>query len=198
MQKLDLADLILQHLHSKNGDYCENVSTLTDELNEQNDTDLTDAEVAAAASYLYDRELIKAAPTWNGPLLHLSLSTIGEDLVNSGYGVKDLARRTVESQVSNTTIQGDVGQFVQGDQNTVIQENATTANDLFDQMLSLLEKHGEVAIAKEARETKQEGGIQSALRYIADKALGSGFTYAGSAATQQVLATIPQIMQALQ
>ena len=31
-----------------------------------------------------------------------------------------------------------------------------------------------------------------------DKALGSGFTYAGSAAKQQVLATIPQIMQALQ
>ena len=31
-----------------------------------------------------------------------------------------------------------------------------------------------------------------------DKALGSGFTYAGSAATQRVLATIPQIMQALQ
>ena len=136
MQKLDLADLILQHLHSKNGDYCESDNTLTDELNEQNGTDLTYAEVAAAASYLYDRELIKAAPTWNGPLLHLSLSTIGEDLVNSGHGVKDLARRTVESQVSNTTIQGDVGQFVQGDQNTVIQENTTTANDLFDQMLT--------------------------------------------------------------
>ena len=43
------------------------LAQLTDELNEQNDTDLTDAEVAAAASYLYDRELIKAAPTWNGP-----------------------------------------------------------------------------------------------------------------------------------
>ena len=31
-----------------------------------------------------------------------------------------------------------------------------------------------------------------------DKAPGSGFTYAGSAATQQALAAIPQIMQALQ
>ena len=197
MQKLDLADFILRHLYSSDESYYASDRALAIELNCQDGIELTDEQVEAALTYLHDRELIDSIVSFGGQLHHISLSIKGEDLVTAGYGVRDLARRNTNSYINNTTIQGDVEQFVQGDHNTVVQNKAATADELLEDVLRLLENHNETAAVKEAREAKQEGGIRAALKYLADKAFGGGFTYAGTVVTKQVIATLPQITQAL-
>ena len=212
MQKLDLADHIIRSLcpdddYKRAIDNMKGAKELTDELNDRVGAGrLTLEQVEAALSYLSFRDLIQAFRTRpygavgdpdNNLVYDYYLTTKGEDLVVSGYGVRDLARRNMDSYINNTTIQGDVEQFVQGDHNNVVQNKAATADDLLEGILRLLEDHNEVAAVKEAKEAKQKGGIRAALKYLADKAFGIGFSYAGTAVTQRVIATLPQITQAL-
>ena len=171
-------------------------------------------EVVAAVQFLHSRDLVKeiecitrmdsqydiiAGLSLNcmSTTLNYVLSNKGEDLVSLGYKVEDFTRKNIGGQVNNTTVQGNIEQFVQGDHNSVVQHKAGTPNELLEDILRLLENHNETAVVKETREAKQEGGIHAALKYLADKAFGGGFTYAGTAITQQVISMFPQITQAL-
>ena len=106
----------------------------------------------------------------------------------------------MQPQVSttNTTINGDVNQFAQGNNNKLIQNNDTeTAEDLLDKLIEFLKQNGETKIADEAKVEKESGGIRKTAKFIFDKAIGGFLTKLGQDGTQQVMAALGEITLAL-
>ena len=134
-------------------------------------------------------------------VLRFSITPEGEDLVDSGFSVQDVSRHIFESQVSttNTTINGDVNQFAQGNNNKLIQNNhVETAEELFEKLIELLKQYGETKIADEAKAVKESSNIRKAAKFISDKIIGGFLTKLGQDGTQQVMGIIGAITLALQ
>ena len=199
MTKLKLADLILHHVYDakeQNRHSYYIVETLTDDLNEYNrDLSVTEEQVQNAVDYLYERDFL------NGDR-RFEITPKGEDAVNSGLSVQEAARRNFETSpvnTTNTTINGDVNQFAQGNNNKLIQNNHTeTAEDLLDKLIEFLKQNGETKIADEAKAEKESGGIRKAAKFIFDKAIGGFLTKLGQDGTQQVMGILGAITLALQ
>ena len=199
MTKLELADLILHHVYEakeQNRHSYYIVETLTDDLNEYNrGLSVTEEQVQSAVDYLYERAFL----TGN---LRLSISPKGEDLATSGFSVQEVARRTFETSptnTTNTTINGGVNQFAQGNNNKLIQNNhVETADELFEKLIELLKQYGETKIADEAKAEKESGSIRKAVTFIFDKAIGGFLTKLGQDGTQQVMGILGAITLALQ
>ncbi|MFC2519899.1 MAG: hypothetical protein ACFNXY_11755 [Corynebacterium matruchotii] len=198
MTKLELADLILHHVYEakeQNRHSYYIVETLTDDLNEYNrGLSVTEEQVQNAVDYLYERDFL----TGN---LRLSISPKGEDLATSGFSVQEVARRAFQvspTNTTNTTINGDVNQFAQGDNNTQIQNNHTkTADDLFEKLMELLEQHNAGKLADEAKAEKKSGGIRKALAFITKKIADSFSTKAGQELVPLVMPAIAEITKVL-
>ena len=199
MTKLKLADLILHHVYDakeQNRHSYYIVETLTDDLNEYNrDLSVTEEQVQNAVDYLYERDFL------NGDR-RFEITPKGEDAVNSGLSVQEAARRNFETSpvnTTNTTINGDVNQFAQGNNNKLIQNNHTeTAEDLLDKLIEFLKQNGETKIADEAKAEKESGGIRKTAKFIFDKAIGGFLTKLGQDGTQQVMGILGAITLALQ
>ena len=199
MTKLELADLILHHVYEakeQNRHSYYIVETLTDDLNEYNrGLSATEEQVQNAVDYLYERDFL----TGN---LRLSISPKGEDLATSGFSVQEVARRAFQvspTNTTNTTINGGVNQFAQGNNNKLIQNNHTeTADELFEKLIELLKQYGETQIADEAKAVKESGNIRKAAKFISDKIIGGFLTKLGQDGTQQVMGIIGAITLALQ
>ena len=198
MTKLELADLILHHVYEakeQNRHSYYIVETLTDDLNEYNrGLSVTEEQVQNAVDYLYERDFL----TGN---LRLSISPKGEDLATSGFSVQEVARRAFQvspTNTTNTTINGGVNQFAQGNNNKLIQNNhVETADDLFEKLMELLEQHNEGTLADEAKAEKKSGGIRKALAFITKKIADSFSTKAGQELVPLVMPAIAEITKAL-
>ena len=198
MTKLKLADLILHHVYDakeQNRHSYYIVETLTDDLNEYNrDLSVTEEQVQSAVDYLYERAFL----TGN---LRLSISPKGEDLATSGFSVQEVARCAFQvspTNTTNTTINGGVNQFAQGNNNKLIQNNHTeTADDLFEKLIELLKQHNEGKLADEAKAEKKSGGIRKALAFITKKIADSFATKAGQELVPLVMPAIAEITKAL-
>lgn len=198
MNKFELADLILHHVYeakeqNQRPDYT--VETLTDDLNEYNrGLSVTEEQVQSAVDYLYERAFL----TGN---LRLSISPKGEDLATSGFSVQEVARCAFQvspTNTTNTTINGGVNQFAQGNNNKLIQNNHTeTADDLFEKLIELLKQHNEGKLADEAKAEKKSGGIRKALAFITKKIADSFATKAGQELVPLVMPAIAEITKAL-
>ena len=132
--------------------------------------------------------------------MFVAITTRGEDIVDSGLNVQEVNRFAMQPQVSttNTTINGDVSQFAQGNNNKLIQNNHTeTAEDLLDKLIEFLKQNGETKIADEAKAEKESGGIRKAAKFISDKILGGFLTKLSQDGAQQVMAALPAITLAL-
>ena len=204
MKKKQLPDLILQHLYdAKKQDHrsIHNVESLTKALNEHNnDLSVTEEQVSKAVNYLYERGYVKGEKAFQGSFVFVAITTRGEDIVDSGLNVQEVNRFAMQPQVSttNTTINGDVSQFAQGNNNKLIQNNHTeTAEDLLDKLIEFLKQNGETKIADEAKAEKESGGIRKAAKFISDKILGGFLTKLSQAGAQQVMAALPAITLAL-
>jgi hypothetical protein len=198
MTKLKLADLILHHVYEakeQNRHSYYIVETLTDDLNEYNrGLSVTEEQVQSAVDYLYERAFL----TGN---LRLSISPKGEDLATSGFSVQEVARCAFQvspTNTTNTTINGGVNQFAQGNNNKLIQNNHTeTADDLFEKLIELLKQHNEGKLADEAKAEKKSGGIRKALAFITKKIADSFSTKAGQELVPLVMPAIAEITKAL-
>ena len=198
MTKLELADLILHHVYEakeQNRHSYYIVETLTDDLNEYNrGLSATEEQVQNAVDYLYERDFL----TGN---LRLSISPKGEDLATSGFSVQEVARRAFQvspTNTTNTTINGGVNQFAQGNNNKLIQNNHTeTADELFEKLIELLKQHNEGKLADEAKAEKKSGGIRKALAFITKKIADSFATKAGQELVPLVMPAIAEITKAL-
>ena len=198
MTKLELADLILHHVYEakeQNRHSYYIVETLTDDLNEYNrGLSVTEEQVQNAVDYLYERDFL----TGN---LRLSISPKGEDLATSGFSVQEVARRAFQvspTNTTNTTINGGVNQFAQGNNNKLIQKNhVETAEELFEKLMELLEQHGETKLADEAKTEKKTGGIRKALAFVTKKIADSFSTKAGQELVPLVMPAIAEITKAL-
>ena len=198
MTKLELADLILHHVYEakeQNRHSYYIVETLTDDLNEYNrGLSVTEEQVQNAVDYLYERDFL----TGN---LRLSISPKGEDLATSGFSVQEVARRAFQvspTNTTNTTINGGVNQFAQGNNNKLIQNNhVKTAEELFEKLIELLEQHNEEKLADEAKAEKKSGGIRKGLAFITKKMADSFFTKAGQELVALVLPAIVKVTKAL-
>ena len=198
MNKFELADLILHHVYeakeqNQRPDYT--VETLTDDLNEYNrGLSVTEEQVQSAVDYLYERAFL----TGN---LRLSISPKGEDLATSGFSVQEVARCAFQvspTNTTNTTINGGVNQFAQGNNNKLIQNNHTEpADDLFEKLIELLKQHNEGKLADEAKAEKKSGGIRKALAFITKKIADSFATKAGQELVPLVMPAIAEITKAL-
>lgn len=204
MKKKQLPDLILQHLYdAKKQDHrsIHNVESLTKALNEHNnDLSVTEEQVSKAVNYLYERGYVKGEKAFQGSFVFVAITTRGEDIVDSGLNVQEVNRFAMQPQVSttNTTINGDVSQFAQGNNNKLIQNNHTeTAEDLLDKLIEFLKQNGETKIADEAKAEKESGGIRKAAKFISDKILGGFLTKLSQDSAQQVMAALPAITLAL-
>lgn len=204
MKKKQLPDLILQHLYdAKKQDHrsIHNVESLTKALNEHNnDLSVTEEQVSKAVNYLYERGYVKGEKAFQGSFVFVAITTRGEDIVDSGLNVQEVNRFAMQPQVSttNTTINGDVSQFAQGNNNKLIQNNHTeTAEDLLDKLIEFLKQNGETKIADEAKAEKESGGIRKAAKFISDKILGGFLTKLSQDGAQQVMAALPAITLAL-
>ena len=204
MNKVELANLILQHLYEmKEQDpdsSCVNIDFLTESLNEQNNgLSVTKQQVDKTVKYLLEREYVKGLESLGG-FFDFSITGLGEDLVDSGYSVLE-ARRSIfkSSQVNatNTTINGNVNQFTQGNNNTQIQNNhVETADDLFEKLIELLVQHNEGKLANEAKAEKKSGGIHKALAFVTKKITDSFSTKAGQELVPLIMPVIAEIMEA--
>ena len=198
MTKLKLADLILHHIYAakeQNRHSYYIVRTLTDDLNEYNrGLSVTEEQVQSAVDYLYERAFL----TGN---LRLSISPKGEDLATSGFSVQEVARCAFQvspTNTTNTTINGGVNQFAQGNNNKLIQNNHTeTADDLFEKLIELLKQHNEGKLADEAKAEKKSDGIRKALAFITKKIADSFATKAGQELVPLVMPAIAEITKAL-
>jgi len=198
MNKFELADLILHHVYeakeqNQRPDYT--VEALTDDINKYNhDLSATEEQVQNAVDYLYNRAFLTGDRRFE-------ITPKGEDAVDSGLSVQEAARRTFETSPVNTThttINGNVNQFAQGDNNTQIQNNHTeTADDLFEKLMELLEQHNEGKLADEAKAEKKSGGIRKALAFITKKIADSFSTKAGQELVPLVMPAIAEITKAL-
>lgn len=144
--------------------------------------------------YLYERDFL----TGNR---RFSITPKGEDAIDSGLSAQEVAYRTFETSPVNTThttINGNVNQFAQGDNNTQIQNNQTeTADDKFEKLMELLEQHGETKLADEAKTEKKTGGIRKALAFVTKKIADSFSTKAGQELVPLVMPAIAEITKAL-
>ena len=198
MNKFELADLILHHVYEakeQNRHSYYIVETLTDDLNEYNrGLSVTEEQVQSAVDYLYERAFL----TGN---LRLSISPKGEDLATSGFSVQEVARCAFQvspTNTTNTTINGGVNQFAQGNNNKLIQNNHTeTADDLFEKLIELLKQHNAGKLADEAKAEKKSGGIRKALAFITKKIADSFSTKAGQELALHVMPFIPKILELL-
>lgn len=199
MNKFELADLILHHVYeakeqNQRPDYT--VEALTDDLNKYNhDLSATEEQVQNAVDYLYNRAFLTGDRRFE-------ITPKGEDAVDSGLSVQKAARRTFETSpvnTTNTTINGGVNQFAQGNNNKLIQNNhVETAEDLLDKLIEFLKQNGETKIADEAKAVKESGGIRKTAKFIFDKAIGGFLTKLGQDGTQQVMGILGAITLALQ
>ena len=99
---------------------------------------------------------------------------------------------------TNTTINGGVNQFAQGNNNKLIQNNHTeTAEELFEKLIELLKQYGETQIADEAKAEKESGNIRKGAKFIFDKVINGFLTKLGQDGTQQVMAALGTITLAL-
>ena len=198
MTKLELADLILHHVYEakeQNRHSYYIVETLTDDLNKYNHgLSVTEEQVQSAVDYLYERDFL----TGNR---RFSISPKGEDLATSGFSVQEVARCAFQvspTNTTNTTINGGVNQFAQGNNNKLIQNNHTeTADDLFEKLIELLKQHNEGKLADEAKAEKKSGGIRKALAFITKKIADSFATKAGQELVPLVMPAIAEITKAL-
>ena len=198
MTKLELADLILHHVYEakeQNRHSYYIVETLTDDLNEYNrGLSVTEEQVQNAVDYLYKRAFLTGDRRFE-------ITPAGEDLVDSGLSVQEAARRTFETSpvnTTNTTINGNVNQFAQGDNNKLIQNNHTeTADDKFEKLMELLEQHGETKLANEVKAEKKSGGIRKALTLLSKKVADSFSTKAGQELALHAMPVIPKILELL-
>lgn len=204
MNKVELDDLILQHLYEmkeKDPDSsCANIDFLTERLNEQNNgLSVTKQQVDKTIKYLLERKYVKGFESLGG-FLDFSITGLGEYLVDSGYSVLEARRSIFKSSqvnVTNTTINGNVNQFVQGNNNELIQNNRVeTADDLFEKLIELLKQHGETNLADEAEAEKKSGGIHKALAFVTKKITDSFSTKTGQELVPLVMPAIAEIMEA--
>lgn len=202
--KFELADLILRYLYQQKEQgksIRHSIETLTERLNKHNDGfSVTEKQVYAAVEHLYDHQLVKGyAPSQNSFIIS-SITPKGEDTVVFGPNVQEANRLAVRPQghTINTTINGNVNQFAQGDNNTQIQNNhVETADELFEKLIELLKQNGETQIADEAKAEKESGGIHKAAKFISDKIFGGFLTKLSQDGAQQVMAVLPAITAAL-
>ena len=202
--KFELADLILRYLYQQKEQgksIRHSIETLTERLNKHNDGfSVTEKQVYAAVEHLYDHQLVKGyAPSQNSFIIS-SITPKGEDTVVFGPNVQEANRLAVRPQghTINTTINGNVNQFAQGDNNTQIQNNHTeTADDLFEKLMELLEQHNEGTLADEAKSEKKSGGIRKGLAFITKKIADSFSTKAGQELVPLVMPAIAEITKAL-
>ena len=204
MDKFELADLILRYLYQGKEQHehfdCTDSKALAKELKNAK-LPVAEEQVDKAVKYLHERGFIKGTKGMGSGVLRFSITPEGEDLVDSGSSVQDVSRHIFESQVSttNTTINGDVNQFAQGNNNKLIQNNHTeTAEDLLDKLIEFLKQNGETKIADEAKAEKESGGIRKTAKFIFDKAIGGFLTKLGQDGTQQVMGILGAITLALQ
>ena len=198
MTKLELADLILHHVYEakeQNRHSYYIVETLTDDLNEYNrDLSVTEEQVQNAVDYLYNRAFLTGDRRFE-------ITPKGEDVVDSGLSVQETIRRTFETSptnTTNTTINGGVNQFAQGNNNKLIQNNhVETADELFEKLIELLKQYGETKIADEAKAEKESGSIRKALAFITKKIADSFSTKAGQELVPLVMPAIAEITKAL-
>ena len=198
MTKLELADLILHHVYDakeQNRHSYYIVETLTDDLNEYNrDLSVTEEQVQNAVDYLYNRAFLTGDRRFE-------ITPKGEDVVDSGLSVQETIRRTFETSptnTTNTTINGGVNQFAQGNNNKLIQNNhVETADELFEKLIELLKQYGETKIADEAKAEKESGSIRKALAFITKKIADSFSTKAGQELVPLVMPAIAEITKAL-
>ena len=198
MTKFKLADLILHHVYAakeQNRHSYYIVKTLTDDFSEYNHgLSVTEEQVQNAVDYLYERDFL----TGNR---RFEITPKGEDVVDSELSVQETARRTFETSPVNTThttINGNVNQFAQGNNNTQIQNNHTeTAEELFEKLIELLEQHNEEKLADKAKAEKKSGGIRKGLAFITKKMADSFFTKAGQELVALVLPAIVKVTKAL-
>ena len=204
MDKKQLSDLILQQLYDakeQNRHSIHNVESLTKALNEHNnDLSVTEEQVGRAVDYLYERGYVKGEKAFQGSFIFVAITTQGEDIIDSGLNVQEVNRFAMQPQVSttNTTINGGVNQFAQGNNNKLIQNNHTeTADDLFEKLIELLEQHNAGKLADEAKAEKKSGGIRKALAFITKKIADSFSTKAGQELALHVMPFIPKILELL-
>ena len=198
MTKLKLADLILHHVYAakeQNRHSYYIVKTLTDDFSEYNHgLSVTEEQVQNAVDYLYERDFL----TGNR---RFSITPKGEDAIDSGLSAQEVACRTFETSPVNTThttINGNVNQFAQGDNNKLIQNNhMETADDKFEKLMELLEQHGETKLADEAKTEKKTGGIRKALAFVTKKIADSFSTKAGQELVALVMPAIVEITKSL-
>ena len=205
MNKFELADLILRYLYQGKEQHehfdCTDSKALAKELKNAK-LPVAEEQVDKAVKYLHERGFIKGTKGMGSGVLRFSITSAGEDLVDSELSVQEAARRTFEtSQVNttNTTINGGVNQFAQGNNNKLIQNNhVETAEELFEKLIELLKQYGETQIADEAKAVKESGNIRKAAQFISDKIIGGFLTKLGQDGTQQVMGILGTITLALQ
>lgn len=202
--KLELADLILRYLYQQKEQgksIRHSIETLTERLNKHNDGfSVTEKQVYAAVEHLYDHQLVKGYAPLQNSFIISSITPKGEDTVVFGPNVQEANRLAVQPQghTINTTINGNVNQFAQGDNNTQIQNNHTeTAEELFEKLIELLEQHNEGKLADKAKAEKKSGGIRKGLAFITKKMADSFFTKAGQELALHVMPFIPKILELL-
>ena len=204
MNKFKLADLILRYLswrkEQRENFTCTDSKTLAKELKDAG-LPVTEEQVDKAVKYLYVREFIKGTKGKGIGVLLFSITPKGEDVVDSGLSVQEVARCAFQvspTNTTNTTINGGVNQFAQGNNNKLIQNNHTeTADDLFEKLIELLKQHNEGKLADEAKAEKKSGGIRKALAFITKKIADSFSTKAGQELVPLVMPAIAEITKAL-
>lgn len=202
--KLELADLILRYLYQQKEQgksIRHSIETLTERLNKHNDGfSVTEKQVYAAVEHLYDHQLVKGYAPLQNSFIISSITPKGEDTVVFGPNVQEANRLAVRPQghTINTTINGNVNQFAQGDNNTQIQNNhVETADELFEKLIELLKQNGETQIANEAKAEKKSGGIRKALTLLSKKVADSFSTKAGQELALHAMPVIPKILELL-
>ena len=203
MDKFELADLILRYLYQGKEQHehfdCTDSKALAKELKNAKLPVVEEEQVDKAVKYLHERGFIKGTKGMGVGVLRFSITPAGEDLVDSKLSVQEVAHRAFEPFPTNTTtINGDVNQFAQGDNNKLIQNNhMETADDKFEKLMELLEQHGETKLADEAKTEKKTGGIRKALAFVTKKIADSCSTKAGQELVPLVIPAIAEITKAL-
>lgn len=200
--KFELADLILRYLYQGKEQHehfdCTDSKALAKELKNAK-LPVAEEQVDKAVKYLHERGFIKGTKGMGSGVLRFSITSAGEDLVDSERSVQEVVHRAFESFPTNTTtINGNVNQFAQGDNNTQIQNNhVETVDDKFEELYELLEQHGEIKLANEVKAEKKSGGPRKALTSLSKKIADGFSTKAGQELALHVMPFISKILELL-
>lgn len=180
MEKLEAAQVVMEFIRDNEG---ASTTDIVEHITRNVDASANLNGVGGIVDWLYERDFVSGTQTMGPETLFLKPTPYGESVILRGITVKEAMIEKHSGQASSVNqsnqFNGPVGQFAQGNSNTMNQTNITIDVGDIAPVLQVMREHGDDETADAVEALNESGDGKGALKYLVerfrDKTVDAGY-----------------------